>query len=349
MAARLPERKASYYDILGVPRDAKLTDITRAYNRLRAEVTRPDQPPDLKRETMIREAYETLSDAGRRDAYDATLVAPDRRHRSRMRGIVIGAVGVALAGGYFLYKWQEAPPPSGPVRSAQEIQGDTALSAGRLSSIDISGRSVPVGVAFAIGDRMLVSSCRGVSPAAQLVVNMPPRTIPVRIFSVDEQFGVCRLVSEGSAGRPLEPAPEPKTGSLVYVLKVGNTGLVGVTQSTVKRVLFEPPAKVIEVAADGTAGAPLLDGQGQVVAVATGSDGRFVSIPPVWLTEAREPFKEAKPPVATAPPEAPAPGTAATPGRVPKSVEDIPPERREKLEKAFNPPTKLEEEIGKMK
>jgi len=88
----------THYDTLGVPRDAKLTDITRAYNRLSRVVTRDDAPPDLKAETALREAYEAICDPGRRERYDASLVAPDRRRRSRTRAVLIGAVGSTVAG-----------------------------------------------------------------------------------------------------------------------------------------------------------------------------------------------------------------------------------------------------------
>jgi DnaJ-class molecular chaperone len=151
MPKPLPERKFTLYDVLGVPRNAKLTDITRAYNRHRSEVTREDQPPDLKRETLIREAYETLSDPDRRDAYDASLRDPDRRHRSRMRAIVIGIVGVGLAGGYMFFA-RKPSAPGEPMRTSQEVQVEAA-AVGRLHSIDTAGHETALGVAFTIGDR----------------------------------------------------------------------------------------------------------------------------------------------------------------------------------------------------
>src|SRR4029453_5553573 len=93
----------TFYEVLGVSRDAKITDVTRAYNRHQREVTRDNSPPDLNPEALLREAFQTLSDPGRRERYDASLVAPDRRRRSRMRAVWIGALGVALAGGYLYF------------------------------------------------------------------------------------------------------------------------------------------------------------------------------------------------------------------------------------------------------
>jgi len=109
---------ATHYDLLGVPRDAKLTDMTRAYNRHHREATREDAAPDLKRETVLREAYETLSHPDRRERYDASLVAPDRRRRSRTRAVLIGAVGATVAGSYLLF----AKPVPEPVLQSRVPQ-----------------------------------------------------------------------------------------------------------------------------------------------------------------------------------------------------------------------------------
>jgi len=67
-----------YYGILGVPRDATLTTIKRAYRRLarklhpETESTPPEQLDEL------RAAYETLCDAERRRRYDDGLRGSDR-------------------------------------------------------------------------------------------------------------------------------------------------------------------------------------------------------------------------------------------------------------------------------
>jgi hypothetical protein len=135
------------------------------------------------------------------------------------------------------------------------------------------------------------------------------------------------LVAEGAAGRPLETArTELKPGDVVYIAKASDAGQVAVVQSTVKGIRLEPQGKVVEAVVSGPHGTPLLDSQGRVVAV-----------PPVWVAEAREPFKESRPtssspdmPLEKAKPAGPAP-------IVPRTIEDIPPERREKLEKAYRP------------
>jgi hypothetical protein len=334
----MAEKKQTLYEVLGVPRDAKLTDITRAYNRHKSSVTRDDAAPDLKRETTIREAYETLSDEARREAYDQSLVEPDRRHRSRLRGIGIGVAGVALAGGYLVFL-RPAPAPVAVVRTAEQILADASFSIGRLKAIDMSGRATNPGLALVIGENIVVSTCHGVTPTSQVIVDIAQREVPARVFDVDEETGLCRLIAKGVGSRPLEAAQaEAKAGDIVYAAKVDAAGKVALAQGTVKRVVFEPKAKVIESAASGPGGAPLLDARGQLLAVSTGAEGRHISIPAAWIAEAREPFREER----YVPPQPPAPDPPQLPaGTSPqdaKALQYISPEQRQKLEKAYRPP-----------
>ena len=62
-----------YYSILGVARDASADEIKRNFRRLAREChpdVAGDDPETVARFTRIREAYETLSDPKKRDAYD---------------------------------------------------------------------------------------------------------------------------------------------------------------------------------------------------------------------------------------------------------------------------------------
>jgi hypothetical protein len=298
--------KPTYYDLLGVSRDAKVTDITRAYHRHQREVTRENAPPDLKRETALREAYETLSDADRRERYDASLVAPDRRHRSRLRAVWIGALGVTFAGSYLLFA-KPAPQSVIDARTPQEILDQVSPAVGRVLTIEISGSSRPVGMAFAIAEGVLVTSCDGLQPGAQIVVDIPPRKIPALVANVDPGLGLCRLSAHGVGARSLELAANAKMGDLVYAPKVNATGQLQLTQSTVKAMGFDArrQRKVYESGAWGLVGAPLLDVQGRIIGVAIDDRGHHIAVPEQWLAEAREPLRDQKPVVEGVAPAAP--------------------------------------------
>ncbi|XP_074587584.1 uncharacterized protein LOC141843409 [Curcuma longa] len=76
-------RSVSYYDVLGVVRDASLLEIRNAYRRL-ALRWHPDRrrgEPEMvdeakQRFQQIQEAYQVLSDAKRRRLYDSGLCGP---------------------------------------------------------------------------------------------------------------------------------------------------------------------------------------------------------------------------------------------------------------------------------
>ncbi len=68
------EKRKDYYGLLGVPRDASVAAIKRAYRRLTKKYTPAPTaatPPEELRE--LQAAYETLADAERRRRYDESL------------------------------------------------------------------------------------------------------------------------------------------------------------------------------------------------------------------------------------------------------------------------------------
>lgn len=85
----MTRQEETYYEILGVPRDASARDITASYRRL-AKVLHPDVCPSPDAEELfksINEAYQTLNDVKRREEYDASLAeAGDSPYREYYQG-----------------------------------------------------------------------------------------------------------------------------------------------------------------------------------------------------------------------------------------------------------------------
>lgn len=340
--------KTTLYEILEVSRDAKLTDIGRAYHRLRAGMQDENAPPDPRRAAQVKEAYEILSDIDRRQAYDASLRKPKvllKKAGSRINPLLAGAaVGLAIAAVAAWWVFRPKTHPGDGQRSPIEIANAATVAIGRLQSIDMSGRSTPLGLAFAVDEGVMATSCNGISPGAELVVKIVPRVLQARVMMADDSHGLCKLAVQGAGGWPLVlSGVEPKPGERIYATSVNAVGDVVLKEGTVKRVLAEPKGGIIETTvpmALVSNGSPLLDGLGRVLAIASvaqpGGLGRYVAVPPAWRAVA-QPSRSAPPAPPTA---APAPTTPrpAPELSVPKKGEDRPSERREALEKAFRPP-----------
>lgn len=352
----MPVPNKTYYDALGIPRTAKHTDVGRAYNRLRSEMQKEHAAPNPKGAAYLKEAYDTLSDLDRRAAYDETLLKAGRKQKTKRGGTWVGAIvlgTLAIVGGWFyLNPTRERPEGA---RTTQDIAAAASLAVARLQRIDMSGSATPIGLAFAVGEDTLVTSCHGIAPGAQLIVNLAPRVSPARVATVDEGAGLCKLAVDGMGSKPLLLSGKaPRPGETVYATKVNAVGEVSLIEGRVNRIVAEPQGTMIDATipiSTERAGGPLLDVYGRVVAVASFSNpdgkGRHMTVPVAWVAD----IAPARPTPVAAP--AATPATAATPSapassespRIPRKVEDISPERRERLEKAFRPPPTVPDDL----
>jgi hypothetical protein len=340
----------THYETLGVSRRAKNTDITRAYQRLLSANQRDDSPPDLKRDTRIREAYETLSDFDRREAYDRTLVVKTTKTGARMVGAsVVGTLVVTAA--VILYLNRTVEPPAVAAKPVRELGAEAARSVGRVRSIEVSGKAVDTGLAFVIGEEVMATTCAGLNPGAQIVVEMPSRNAPARLTETDTVSGLCKLAIDGGAGWPLPlSAAGARTGDKVYAPRSTPAGTILLAEGLVQGVGSDPKGQVIhstlDLAADARGG-PLLDAGGRVVGIAAAVDPngrvRHVPIPEAWTQRKvveQAPARNAEPlvdPVPAKLPETPEAGQ----GKAAKSPIPISAERKEELRKAFRPDPNL--------
>jgi S1-C subfamily serine protease len=346
----MPFPKLSHYEVLGVPRGAKTTDIVRAYRRLKSEIDNEFAAPDPTRAARLKAAHDTLADEQQRAAYDARLDAPVRQFRAKgMKALLIGlAVLVSVAAASY---WLDAsvPKPLPGAKTADEIQKVASFSIGRLDRIDISGRSTPVGMAFATEEGVMVTVCDAIDPQAQHVVYLSPRNVSARVLTTDTALGLCKLAVDGAGSRPLEVSGvEPRTGDRIYATKINAAGEFTLIAGTVKKVTTDGRGRVIETStpvAPAGDGAPLLDAYGRVVGVATSKSpnprGHHIAITTAWTTHARP---ATRPAPASEAPAASEPKVVAPPG-FPKGPHDSSPERREAIEKAFRPPPTVPNEL----
>ena len=329
----MAQPKQSLYEILGVPRDANPIDVGLAYEKLRTELHRGQQDPG--REALIHEAYEVLSNPKRRAAYDASLVtaqeradaaqqsAPDlvlegeaeeTRRRIPWPAIAVGAAVVFLviylalrpnrlpdpekeAAKEAAQAAAEAPKPPPPPKlpTAAEILTQASLSGGQLVSVEMSGRSVPIGIALAIAPNTMVTTCHGIQAGRKLVVMLGKETVAADPAETDETLDLCKLTVAGMSARPFTIATEdPKPGARIYAMGVNASGEPALTEGTVKQVIASPVGKVLElsmpIAQNGSGGA-VFDANGRLVGIATTphkyGPNLQVALPATWIAQIR--------------------------------------------------------------
>lgn len=337
----MSDRKSTLYDVLGLERSARQSDIIRVYRRLAAEMQGEAAAPNPRRAALIHEAYEVLSDPERRAAYDQSLrtakFSGARRESSLGKGVAIAAFAViALAALYYFTLGRTGEKPRHlAAMSLQELQAAAAVSVGRVSRVEMSGNRTVLAAAVAVEEGVMMAPCQGIDPASQIVVRIPPRDIPAQLKHADAAAGLCKLAVSGGGSWPLSTTSAiPRPGDKVYAANLNLLGEVVVTAGEVRNIGRGPKGEVIDsTASAGTPveGTPLLDQQGRIVAIAMG--GQHTVLPRGWVgidvPAARRP-----------PPPAPpgAQGTTAAPAVPDAQAEKVSPQKREKLEKAFRPP-----------
>ena len=289
--------KETLYDILDLRRNAKDEEILRAYQRVKAERAQGSSTADPRRVALAHEAYEVLSDPQRRADYDASLrdmkffgvakgAAPGVKWAAIAAFAVIAAVGL-----YFLMRTVSGPPRT----KAQEILDAASFSVGRLQSIDLSGRATTVGLASAIAEGMMVTTCQPIPRGSQLVVRLEERTAGARVSLADAELDICKLQADGVGSTPLKVSDiAAKVGDKVYAPKIDAAGKVTLAEGSVKQLVATPRGSVIEVtipiASDASGGA-LLDAEGRLIGITSTPHaygaGRHIALPAAWIEAAR--------------------------------------------------------------
>jgi hypothetical protein len=345
-------RNPTYYEILGISSNAKHNEVGLAFNRKMAARRREDAPPDLKGETMLREAFEVLTDLDRRAEYDAKLRA-DMIKPAFAKGHALIAVGflVAVGGGLYWYLNRPVEAPVTTGNSYQEILGAAIPAVGRLQTLDMGGKGDQAGVAFAVLEGTLVTSCQGVSPTAVMSITMGERVVPAKVTMSDDALGLCKLEANGVGTWPLSVSQQPaKPADRIYAVQVTPKGDVLLREGFVKAVKRGEKASLLETTIPIPAqhgGAPLLDVHGRVVAVVNMPlEGKpaYVALPKSWGDPPPPPSKEPPKP-ATPEPSDEEKAAAVDDLKLPGGRHPARTEREKRLEKAFRPPPNVPDDI----
>lgn len=347
----------SLYQILRVPRDARPEEIERAYRRIKHELGKETTPPDPRLRVMIEHAHDVLGDPVRREAYDREWDAPTAQiRRARRSPAAIAAMLVALAAvGVAIWLATRGPAVAAHVaRPKQEVQDAVSMAVGRVTRIDLSGHEAPLGIAFAIAEATLVTSCEGLSPDAEVTVHFGKRAAPVRVTAHDDATHLCKLTGATVGSWPLPLShQEPSYGQLAYAIAMGANNEPRLRDATVKRAVQAGSVRAYEAqsAPDGRdLGAPILDAEGRVVGAASrlGNAIVYAPVPASYLPEVIPATRSAPEPRPAEPDEAtePPPSGEVVPGMPHSNLSpNISPERRKRLEKAFRPPPTVPKDL----
>ncbi len=281
------------YEVLGVPRNAKATDIGLAYQRYRAEMQKESTVPDARRAALMKMAYETLYDRERRAEYDATLEAPKKR-RAPMVAIVAAVVAAVVAAGAFKLLRAPDKPAKAAALTPQQLLEAASPFVGRLQSTVMSGEVKPAGVAIATAEGEMITTCHSLPAGAQLSVLLPTGMTKAELTRANAELDVCTLkVKEiGNAFvkmRGAEPGPTEK----VYAIVAEGSRPNEMKETRVAKSIADPKGAVLELRAPGPfpTGTPLIDSQGRLVGIVTAphgfGEGLNVALGPSRIAQAR--------------------------------------------------------------
>ena len=188
-----------------------------------------------------------------------------------------------------------APPPPPVERTAADILKEATGAAGRLSSVEMSGRATPLGVALAVEPGSMITTCHGIPAGSKLVVHIGKDTYPADLAITDERLDLCRLTVPGLSGKTLGIArDEPVAGSKIFALGVSAAGEFALTEGTVKQVRSTPEGAVLELSmpiAPGGSGGAVFDAQGRIAGIATTQyldvKGASLALPASWIARMR--------------------------------------------------------------
>lgn len=303
----MAQPKKTLYQILGVTPDATSIDIGLAYQKRVGELQRA-VPPDASGVALNQQAYEILSNAPRREAYDASLVtaaeklaaqsqatdfeiepeatADDARQRKLKLLAMVGGVALIFMTLFFVFRPRPpapapapqvveapVPPPPPTAKTDGEILLEASLKSGQLLSYAMSGAALPLGMALEVEQNLMVTTCHGIPAGAKLVVKVGAQRHAAELTIVDEQLDLCKLLVPGFGTPPLRvAAQDAKLGEKIFAIGMNAKGEMAATEGTVTQLRTTALGKVLEISvpiAPTASGGAIFNDQGHLVGVAT--------------------------------------------------------------------------------
>ena len=312
----------SLYDILGVGRNAKNTDINRAYAKLKKEMERESSIPNPRLAALVKIAYETLSDPDKRAEYDASLgVLGKPKKKGVDVGLVTIVVGaIAVIGGaawYFLRPKPAVERPPEVVLAPQQVVDEVAPYVGRVRAAFMSGEVRELGGAVAIAANEMLTPCHGMAPGAQLTVRLGNDWVKADVARANDAMDVCTLAVNGARGGLKVRSTLPNAKEMLQAVLLTAAGGVQALQVNLEKAIEDANGPLFKLKA-GTEipnGTPVFDSKGRFVGLVTAShafgDG-VVAMGAARLVKGSGVQPEAVPAAAAA-------GAAASPGATPSS------------------------------
>jgi serine protease Do len=321
--------KKTLYQILGVGRDASEEDIGLAHE-MRMSDLENRTPPDPSTLALVQQAFEILSDPKRRAAYDSRLLSASEKAAAEQQGgtpdleigedeepkkklpvVPIAAVAVVAIVALFFALRSPAPKPPAPVadaptpaappppppkmRNAAEVLADATPSAGPLMVYSMSGVATQIGMALAIDQGTMVTTCHGIPAGGKMVVRVGKEQLPADLTITDEALDLCRLSVAGLTAPPLRLASDEATaGEKIVAISLDAKGALVTAEGTIKAMRKGKAGNLLELStpiAANASGAGIFDQYGKLVAIATVphelGPGAHIAIPSTAIAQMR--------------------------------------------------------------
>jgi hypothetical protein len=288
----MSENEKTLYEVLGIPRDAKVTDVGRAYNRIRANMQKEDAAPDPRLLAAAKVAYDTLSDPQLREEYDSSLEPEERKHVLLISLAAALALFVA-AGGYYFFS-SRAAKNAAPTVGNEELLQTAGAEVGRVRMALVSGEVRELGLAVSVAEGEMATTCRGFTAGAQLTVKVVQVIAKADLLRANEDLDVCTLTVRSAAARVKLRPGSLASNEAVTAIVLGASAIPQVREGSVARFVEDPKGSLVELKfpAPLENGTPIFDSQGRLAAIVTSANAHgarpILAIPSARIIEARK-------------------------------------------------------------